>query len=96
MSNRGLIVYPNDVIDEVDEDGEITSGPGEGIYAELAAAGYPKFNDPDSADCFDISIDEGGQVTAHSVDENPGNREHAMGQVTPRLAAWLALTEDGR
>ena len=97
MPDRGLILFPNGVVDEVDEDGYTTSSQADGLWEELEAAGYPKFVDESSGGlvCFDISVDAAGQVTAYTVDDQPGNREHPMGAVTPKLALWLRLTAEG-
>nr|WP_221374474.1 hypothetical protein [Actinoplanes polyasparticus] len=90
MTDRALIVFPDDRIDEVDENGDTTAGVGSGIWAELVEAGYPRYStgeDPEMGDeCIDISVDGNGQVTAYIGE---GNQERSMGPLTPRLAAWL-------
>jgi hypothetical protein len=95
MSDRGLIVYPNGHIDEVDENGDAYTATAEGLYAELEAAGYPLFIDGGTdLVCFDVSVDDAGQVTAHTTGGLP--HEHEMGAVTPKLAAWLESTRGDR
>lgn len=98
MSDRGLIIFPDGRVDEVDDEGNTTADMAPGIWDELIEAGYPLFSDGSNPEwgekCIDISIDDSGSVTAYSVDENPGNREYPMGTAPQRLAAWLALTKE--
>lgn len=96
MTDRGLIIFSDGMVDEVDADGYITTSEAAGLHEELAAAGYPIFGDPESTDpnCFDVSIDADGQVTAYTCNSDPGYREQAMGAVTPKLATWLELTKE--
>ena len=96
MTDRGLIVFSDGRVDEVDADGNMTTSTAPGLHQELTAAGYPVFGDPESTDpgCFDVSVDDAGQVTAYTCSTDPGFREQAMGTVTPKLAAWLELTKE--
>jgi hypothetical protein len=93
MTDRGLILFSDGRIDEIDADGNQSGTTAPGLYQELAAAGYPLFIDPAAGiECFDISVDEVGEVTAYTVGDEP--REHPMGAVPPRLAVWLELTKE--
>lgn len=97
MSSRGLIVFPDGRVDEVDGEGNTTAAMAPGIWEELIGAGYPLFSDGSNPEwgekCIDISV-ENDEVTAYVVGDEEGDREQGMGRVTPKLATWLALFEE--
>ncbi len=91
-TRRGFLVWPDDSIDELDDDGETAiTATVRGLHAHLIANGMPLNggDDPRWSQVLDFSIDDHGAVTAYTT--GPAPREHSIPReaVQPVLD-WLA------
>ena len=97
MSYRGVMLFADDRIEEVDADGEIYDhDPLPGLFDALVFAGCPLQGDSQVArwdGIIDLRVEDDGRVIAHTSGSAP--YEHDMSAVSELLPSWFQVEANG-